>query len=100
LANNDERDTRMDLTRAILTDHGRDQLTARAIDEAEIRRVLAEYESADELRRGRVVAQAVLPSGDPPGDHLLRVFVDVDRDPPEIVTAYRTSKISKYRSRP
>ena len=27
---------------------------------------------------------------------LVRVFVDVDRDPAEVVTAYRTSKISKY----
>jgi hypothetical protein len=28
--------------------------------------------------------------------YLVRVFVDVDRDPAEVVTAYRTSKISKY----
>jgi hypothetical protein len=34
------------------------------------------------------------------GDHLIRVFVDVDRTPPEIVTAYRTSQIEKYRSQP
>jgi len=27
---------------------------------------------------------------------LVRVFVDIDRRPPEIVTAYRTSKIEKY----
>jgi hypothetical protein len=27
---------------------------------------------------------------------LLRVFVDVDRQPLEVVTAYRTSKIEKY----
>ena len=27
---------------------------------------------------------------------LVRIFVDVDRDPAEVVTAYRTSKISKY----
>lgn len=30
------------------------------------------------------------------GAYLLRVFVDVDRDPPDVVTAYRTSKIEKY----
>jgi len=24
------------------------------------------------------------------------VFVDIDRQPPEVVTAYRTSKIEKY----
>ena len=30
------------------------------------------------------------------GPYLLRVFVDLDRDPPEVVTAYRTSKVDKY----
>jgi len=33
-------------------------------------------------------------------NYLVRVFVDVDRTPEEVVTAYRTSKIEKYRSQP
>ena len=41
-----------------------------------------------------VVAQAVA------AGYLLRVFVDVDRSPPEVVTVYRTSKMEKYRRRP
>jgi hypothetical protein len=28
--------------------------------------------------------------------YLVRVFVDLDRRPPEVVTAYRTSRIGKY----
>ncbi len=28
--------------------------------------------------------------------YLVRVFVDVDRKPPEVMTVYRTSKIEKY----
>jgi hypothetical protein len=28
--------------------------------------------------------------------YLLRVFVDTDRRPAEVVTAYRTSKLEKY----
>jgi hypothetical protein len=33
--------------------------------------------------------------------YLVRVFVDVDRSPAEVVTVYRTSKIEKYwRSEP
>jgi hypothetical protein len=28
--------------------------------------------------------------------YLLRVFVDIDRDPAEVVTVYRTSRIAKY----
>jgi len=29
-------------------------------------------------------------------EYLVRVFIDVDRLPAEVVTAYRTSKIAKY----
>jgi len=28
--------------------------------------------------------------------YLVRVFVDVDRSPPEVVTVYRTSKVERY----
>jgi hypothetical protein len=28
--------------------------------------------------------------------YIVRVFVDIDRSPPEIVTVYRTSKVGKY----
>ena len=30
------------------------------------------------------------------GTCVLRVFVDVDRSPPEAVTVYQTSKVEKY----
>ncbi|MBF0355748.1 MAG: hypothetical protein HQL43_10985 [Alphaproteobacteria bacterium] len=38
--------------------------------------------------------------GDPPRQYLLRVFVDMDRSPPRVVTVYRTSKIAKYTAAP
>ena len=34
--------------------------------------------------------------GNPEKLYLLRVFVDIDREPPEVVTAYRTGKVEKY----
>ncbi len=34
--------------------------------------------------------------GEPGKLYLVRAFVDIDREPPEVVTVYRTSKISKY----
>jgi len=43
------------------------------------------------VREGRIVAQGMS------GDYFLRVFVDMDRHPPEVVTSYRTSKFDKYR---
>ena len=47
-----------------------------------------------ELRMGRVVLQSKTYQGGT--EYLLRVSVDTDRNPAEVVTAYRTSKIAKY----
>jgi hypothetical protein len=84
----------MDIGKAILTEHAAMQMAKREIAEADVRAVLAGPQEVFEVRPGRVVAQSVL------GEHLLRVFVDVDREPPEVVTVYHTSKISKYRREP
>ena len=54
----------------------------------------AKPERVETVREGRVVASARVDFEDKP--YLVRVFVDVDREPFEIVTAYRTSKIGKY----
>lgn len=84
----------MELHDAILTVHAADQMRERQISTEHVRAVLAQPEQVIPVRPGRVVAQQVI------GDYLLRVFVDVDRNPPEVVTAYRTTKIDKYRSKP
>ena len=84
----------MDLSGAALTDHALQQMLKRQVSENEVRQVLAQPEDVQAVRVGRVVAQAMVEQ------YLVRVFVDIDRMPPEIVTAYRTSQIAKYRSRP
>ncbi len=84
--------SRIDLSKAVITDHAMQQMAKRGIAQAEVVRVLALAEELILVRPGRVVVQGGA------GEHLLRVFVDVDRTPPEVVTAYRTSKIGKYRS--
>ncbi|MBE7507170.1 MAG: hypothetical protein HS101_12950 [Planctomycetia bacterium] len=48
-------------------------MVRRGIDESEVRRILAQPEAVLPDRPGRVVAQ------DLSGNHLLRVFVDIDR---------------------
>ena len=48
------------------------------------------------VREGRAVYQAKCDMGEPPKTYILRVFVDIDRKPPYVVTVYRTSKIEKY----
>ena len=61
-----------DLQRHVLTDHARWQMRRRGITGADLLAVLRSPEQRE------------------------RVFVDVDRDPPEVVTVYRTSKLEKY----
>ncbi len=61
-----------------------------------IRLVLATPDQRLEVRPGRIVLQSKVAMGIPARSYLVRVFVDTDRQPPEVVTAYRTSKISKY----
>lgn len=83
------------LSKAFLTDHARHEMARRRVSEAEVRKVLAHPEETSRVRPGRIVIQSLLADG-----HLLRVFVDVGRSPPEVVTVYRTSKIGKYSRRP
>ena len=68
----------------------------RGISEAEIARVLSAPEQSDLVRPGRVVYQSRMEYEEPGKIYLLRVFVDIDRQPAEVVTAYRTSKVEKY----
>ncbi len=82
----------MELSGAVITDHAMKQMAKRGISQSEVLRVLASAEEVIPIRSGRIVVQGR------EEQYLLRVFVDVDRVPPEVVTAYRTSKIGKYRS--
>ncbi len=84
----------LDLSNAILTDHAKRQMTRRQIAEPEVFEVLGATRWMREVGSGRVVVQGET------GGYLLRVFVDVDRSPPEAGTVNRASKINKYRSEP
>ena len=79
-----------------LTDHARTEMVRRQIQESDVASVLAAPEQTETIRAGREIYQSRLVWGDPPATYLLRVFVDVDHQPPDIVTVYRTSKIAKY----
>ncbi|MBC7260216.1 MAG: DUF4258 domain-containing protein [Chloroflexi bacterium] len=84
------------ITEYRLTDHARLEMERRQVSEAEVVRVLSAPEQTVEVRPGRVVCQSRVKHGTPVRVYLLRVFVDVDRQPAEVVTVYRTSRIEKY----
>ena len=81
----------------LLTDHARFEIGRRGISEGEVSWVLLNPEQTEQQRPGRCVYQAKAVGPDAEKIYLLRVFVDVDRNPAEVVTAYRTSKVEKYR---
>ncbi len=84
------------ITHYRLTDHAKDEMVRRQISEEDVAKVLAAPEQTETVREGREVYQSRVASGEPPTTYLLRIFVDTDRQPPEVVTVYRTSKITKY----
>jgi hypothetical protein len=84
------------VTRYHLTNHAQIEMVRRQISDADVDRVLSSPEQAMSVRPGRVVYQSRLEMGNPPAIYLLRIFIDIDHDPPEVVTVYRTSKIGKY----
>ena len=85
-----------EIVRYRLTDHAREEMVRRRIGEEDVARVVSGPEQRYTVRDGRDVLQSRVTSGDPPKTHLLRVFVDIDRDPPDVVTVYRTSRVAQY----
>jgi hypothetical protein len=84
------------ITRYRLTDHAKEEMARRQISKEDVAKVLAAPEQTEAIGEGREVYQSRIESGEPPKTYVLRVFVDIDREPPKVVTVYRTSKITKY----
>ncbi len=82
---------------ATISDHARAAMARREIAEVELRQVLqapAAWIAGN--RPGRWVAQAPITLGEPPRRVLLRVVVDLDQNPPEVVTVYATTQFGRY----
>jgi hypothetical protein len=77
-----------------VTDHARFEMERRGISEAEIARVLSAPEQSDLVRPGRVIYQSRIEFEERGKICLLRVFVDIDRQPTAVVTAYRCGGVS------
>jgi hypothetical protein len=84
------------ITNYRLTEHAKEEMARRQISQDDVDKVLFAPEQIQTVRQGREVYQSRIKAGDPPQRYLLRVFVDIDRAPPVVVTVYRTSKIKKY----
>ena len=80
----------------VFTDHALLEMARRKITREDVKDVLGNPEQTEMVREGRVIYQAKREIGELSKTYLLRIFVDIDRKPPHVVTVYRTSKIQKY----
>jgi hypothetical protein len=80
----------------VISPHAAFEMERRGLSDETIRMVLSRPEQQWAVRPGRVVLQSKVALGEAARTYLVRVVVDTDREPAEVVTAYRTSKISKY----
>lgn len=65
----------------LITPHARFEMQRRSIPERTVRGVLISPGQRHRVRPGRDVLQSKLTSGNPPKTYVVRVFVDVDRQP-------------------
>ena len=79
-----------------ITDHAYFEMQRRGISKKIIQSILTNPDQIVEIRQGRSVYQSKVQFDASNKMYLIRVFIDIDREPPEVVTAYRTSKIEKY----
>jgi hypothetical protein len=82
------------ITDYILTPHAASEMRRRGISETVVAEVLRGPEQRAPIRAGRDVLQSRRAFQGKL--YLVRVFVDTDRTPVEVVTVYRTSKMDKY----
>jgi hypothetical protein len=78
----------------LITPHAAGEMRRGRIEENVVRRVLATPEQRYPVRSGRDVLQSKVVFADKV--YPVRVFVDLDRSPAEVVTVYRTSRLAKY----
>jgi len=78
----------------ILTEHARFELDRRDISITLLDQVLANPEQRQTARPGRDIFQLIIEENGK--KYLIRIFVDIDRRPAEVVTGYKTSKLDKY----
>ena len=82
------------IRRWIITPHAWREATRRGIPVDVIQLVVNRPEQRLWVRSGRLVHQRRVQFGY--RMYLVRAFIDVDREPNEVVTVYRSSKIAKY----
>ena len=80
----------------VISDYARLEMRRRDVTDDMVQQIVAAAEQRFPVRDGRVVLQSRVTMGMPPKMYLVRVVVDIDRRPAEVVTVYRTTRVNKY----
>lgn len=90
--------TRMSVADYQISDHARFEMARRGISEKVLQTMLAKPEQVIETPSGRKVLQGRIQFPGVAGGKLclVRVVVDPTKEPPLVITVYRTSKLQKY----
>jgi hypothetical protein len=85
----------VEVNRIVFSNHALQEMTRRNILRAVVEGILNSPEQIVPGRENRTIYQSRL-DNEEGGVYLIRVIVDIDRDPPLVITVYRTSKVQKY----
>ncbi len=77
----------------VISNHAREQLALRGISEDMVTQIMDTPDQVIELDDKKVYQSVISEGG---RQYLIRIFVNYFKDPNVIITAYKTSKISKY----
>jgi hypothetical protein len=80
----------------VISGHARLEMQRRDVTDDMVQQVVAAAEQLFPVRDGRVVLQSRVTMGTPTKMYLVRVVVDIDRRPAEVVTVYRTTRVNRY----
>jgi len=79
-----------------ITSHALMEMERRGLTRAVIENILKAPGQAFETRPGRMVYQSVTKFHPAGKEYIVSVFLDIDRNPAEVVTAYRSTRVKKY----
>jgi Domain of unknown function (DUF4258) len=85
----------VEVNRIVFSNHALQEMTRRNILRAVVEEILNSPEQIVPGKENRTIYQSRL-DNEEGGVYLIRVIVDIDRDPPLVITVYRTSKVQKY----
>jgi hypothetical protein len=80
----------------LISTHALEQMADRGITEEQVLQTINSPGQELEEPPDKRVYQSVLPFGADGKEYLLRVFVNIVKQPKVVITVYKTSKVEKY----